>query len=585
MIHDAKPFQISDIFDDEKNVRYVIPKYQREYAWGREQWELLLTDLQDNDAGHFLGCAICINNVGALEDAQLEVVDGQQRLTTLSILCAAMYAEMQNRKTEIIELTPRAERKIDNLKFRLVNDADDLPKLQLSSQNANQKDYMYVLSLAGVLTDQTKPDYAGVRRIVKSFMYFQKRLAKLETAELVSLLEKLNKATIVVISVQSTADAFTLFESLNNRGVPLSAMDLVKNRLLSDLEREGKSIEASFDQWKEIVERIPETSAQERFLRHFYSANCHNPDFQVREIKHIKKSQMIGVFETLSKKDPQKLLNALRVQSALYEPLLGEKAHSVYTEEIADLSRVGAVVSFQLVLHLFINFSDKEDFIRGVLQFLVKYFVRRNLTDTPYVRDLEYYVIVPLISYLEENKESVTVQDVQGFMTNSNFAPADDQAFAERLKGDVYQDSREVARFILSKLASHNAGQREVVDLYKRDDQGRLVWTIEHILPKGKNIPAPWVEMIANGDRNKASEIQEQWVHKLGNLTLTGYNSRLSNRSFHEKRDHQSGGRATGYKNGLSINEDVAQKDAWSADDIEKRTQSLAQAAYDLFSF
>ena len=96
--------------------------------------------------------------------------------------------------------------------------------------------------------------------------------------------------------------------------------------------------------------------------------------------------------------------------------------------------------------------------------------------------------------------------------------------------------------------------------------------------PQGDNIPKCWVDMIADGDEELAKQYLEQYVHKLGNLTLTGYNASLSNKPFAEKRDHKDKeGRFIGYKNGLEINSEIAKKDCWTVDDIKERTKKLVE--------
>ena len=141
-------------------------------------------------------------------------------------------------------------------------------------------------------------------------------------------------------------------------------------------------------------------------------------------------------------------------------------------------------------------------------------------------------------------------------------------------------------RYILCKLAEKAMTQESWTDLWKRTDKKVFVWTIERILPEGENIPQCWVDMIAGGDRNLAKKYLEEYVHKIGNLTITGYNSTLSNKSFEEKRDRKSkDGHFIGYRNGLEINIDIAQKGAWTIDDIKARTKSLVTDVLTLFTF
>jgi len=121
------------------------------------------------------------------------------------------------------------------------------------------------------------------------------------------------------------------------------------------------------------------------------------------------------------------------------------------------------------------------------------------------------------------------------------------------------------------------------VDLWNFEKK-KFFWTIEHIFPQGKNIPQAWIDMIGNGDEQTAKEIQQSHVHKLGNLTISGFNSALGNKSFAEKRDRvDRQGRAVGYKNGLKLNEDLAEAECWGKEQIDQRTEKLVDSAMSLF--
>lgn len=118
----------------------------------------------------------------------------------------------------------------------------------------------------------------------------------------------------------------------------------------------------------------------------------------------------------------------------------------------------------------------------------------------------------------------------------------------------------------------------ESTDLWHKTGSGQYVWTIEHIFPQGRNIPPCWVDMIAEGDSSKAKEYRSEYVHMLGNLTITGYNSKLSNFPFEIKRDRKDqNGNFIGYRNRLNLNADVCNKDRWTVDDILARTDALAR--------
>lgn len=147
--------------------------------------------------------------------------------------------------------------------------------------------------------------------------------------------------------------------------------------------------------------------------------------------------------------------------------------------------------------------------------------------------------------------------------------------------GRIYQENTDVARFVLATLAEDAMTKETKVDLW-RQEKNHFVWTIEHILPQGENLPPAWQQML--GGAAVSAEVQEEHRHRLGNLTITAYNSNLGNKSFLEKRDRKdSKGRFIGYRNGLSLNAELAARDSWTANDIEERTVALADKAVERF--
>lgn len=155
--------------------------------------------------------------------------------------------------------------------------------------------------------------------------------------------------------------------------------------------------------------------------------------------------------------------------------------------------------------------------------------------------------------------------------------------FAKELRGDVYNSNKSTTTLILKLLAVDAMSAEDERDLWQ-EDNGIPVWSVEHILPQGANLPPEWITMIAGGDDSTAFDIQKKYVHKLGNLTITGFNSNLSNRPFANKRDMKNdNGKFIGYKNGLNLNSDVADKDAWTVETIVARTDRLVADILKLF--
>jgi len=186
------------------------------------------------------------------------------------------------------------------------------------------------------------------------------------------------------------------------------------------------------------------------------------------------------------------------------------------------------------------GFGITEQEINQLINLLSKYFMRRNITDYPNTRDLTR-IFMDIISKIEDAKS--TGHDVVSLIVEVLSMPtncASDEQFKRSLEGDVYKDNVGATRYIFCKLAENAMTQETWTDLWRRTDKKVFVWTIEHIFPKGENIPQCWVDMIAGGDKELAKRYLEEYTHKIGNLTITGYNSTLGNKFFDEKRDRRS---------------------------------------------
>lgn len=223
--------------------------------------------------------------------------------------------------------------------------------------------------------------------------------------------------------------------------------------------------------------------------------------------------------------------------------------------------------------------------LSSITRFLSRFFLRRNVTDQPPTRDLNR-MFMDLISHLDSKdaRSDDLEKEVRRFLISRS---ASDDVFKERLSGDIYLENTGATRYILSSLEERSMTKETWRDLWKQEPSGGKMyytWTIEHIFPEGDNIPKAWVEMVAGGNKELASELREMYCHKLGNLTLTGYNSNLSNMSFEKKRDRlDKNSNPIGYRNGLSLNTDLAIKDSWTVDDIGMRTEKMVSEIMTMF--
>ena len=607
MIQNVNKYPIDEIIKKDASFYYVIPKYQREYTWSYKEWDALYDDITENLEGYFIGSIICINT-GDSNYPRLEVIDGQQRLTTLCLLLLAIYRRLNEHKEEMeeddlfeISWIRKALQNSKNTNNGLIL----LPQVQ----NYNQDDFSTVMFENGILKYAKKMQSYGRRKIYRCFSHFLYKIdqdlkeSDDKVATLLEIKKKVCNAMLVKIEVSSHSDAYILFESLNNRGTPLTAIDLMKNLIMARAEKVGLTVEECFEQWKELLEYLTDDYAtQERFFRYYYNAfkNKLNEPFRKDDLKKkdplgivATKSNLLQIYEKLINYDLQGFLDQILNVGRIFAELRDmEDDKTPYRRALLDLSRIQGVPSYQLLMFLIQNKEElqlTEDIIIKIVNLLTIFFVRRNVTDYPGTRDLNR-IFMDTIASIENTGVKgdavyATVVDIL-----SKWVASDD-LFEKRLNGDIYKENIGATRFILCALAQKAMTKETWTDLweykqYEKSNHNVFIWTIEHIFPEGENIPQAWVDMIAGGNRELANEYLQKYVHKLGNLTITGYNSSLSNFSFVQKRDRTNKeGKFIGYKNGLEVNHELANKDVWTINDIEERTERLVNEVLELYRF
>lgn len=611
MINSVEDPTVANILSTDMLKIYDIPRYQREYTWNQRDWANLYDDITQNDAGYFLGSFIVVNGtVDSKRDTiHYEVIDGQQRLTTLSLFLAAVYARIMEHKDSIDDDMMLDD--IRPLRNRLILKSDKSKTRVIPQvQNHNLEDYRWILKEhIGLDAVMQKPKFLGLRKMSKAFNYFYDRLGEdvegrngIECVRcLLDICRLVCSAVVVQITVDSHADAYTLFASLNNRGVPLSAVDLIKNMLLGKVAGvDDEQLDYYFERWQEVLHNLGDDyKTQERFFRQNYDAfrrEVNKPFIgesgsQLPLGSVATRSNLLKIYEKRMESDDGalKVLDELTENSALYSKIIGLDQESLDFElshQLLELSRAQGVASYLMLLFLFKKQDQlelKDETLALLVKLLVCFFVRRNLTDTPPTRDLERLFISICESL--ESEELKGVAAAEYIKKRLVDVSASDASFKERLEGPIYDVNPDMTRYILTVIASPSV-TKEMKPLWERYASGNYVWTIEHIFPQGKNIPDEWVKMVADGDMSKAIEVQEKQVHTLGNLTITGYNSKLSNMPFVTKRDRKDvNGANVGYRNGLNLNDELVNTDTWTSEQIQERTDKLVGLTLKAFDF
>lgn len=587
MIENAKNIPVEKLLgkdDNSKELIYKIPPYQREYSWTKEQWENLFDDINENESGYFLGSIICIGE----ENGYLSVIDGQQRLTTISILLVSVFNIINeydsNNKSEDI-INPRTNKSNGQMYYGLQDMLviDERIRLTLSIQNQNFDDYKYLLSINKVINQSEQPKNFGNRRISKAYEYFKLRL--LETDEygnplysiknIFEFLKKVSSAMIVKIDVKDIASAFTLFESINNRGMPLTPIDLIKNSIIGKIE---KNPEETNKLWQTIVKNIESYEDQVRYLRHYYHAFQNDSKVKNSNFTKATKSNIIKIYSEHIKKDVVFIFNELIEKSKIYtlfvapENIDDTNSFFKYKSKLIDLQRLGVAPSYALLLYLFS--VKKEEEFTSLLNFLENWFIRRHLTDYPATSKLDQ-IFLDLVGTLYTAEYSL--ESIKSFMMAKERYKSNEEFKNLLLNGDIYSINTGATRCLLTKLEKSKRTRESEVDFWALSDNKKLIWSIEHIMPQNPDSKTNWHEI--------DEETRKSYLHRLGNLTLTCYNSKLSNKSFKDKSSIMENNNDVGLQSGnVKINEYLKNKEAWTIINIEERTKSLATEIITLLS-
>lgn len=584
--------------ETEKKTQFFVPKYQRNYIWQKEEWEKIFDDINDN-SGHFLGTLVVVpfDSEGGETLKKFEVIDGQQRMTATSLLLLAIFDRIEtlyegfrhDESTQKNDLQTYFSQRSKIMESLLVDpNSEEYIKLKLSKIKSNDSDYEYLIR-SKMFTDRSfsAPKYFSTRQIARCFEYFYAAIKNLGMKELLTLSEKVFSAIVVVISAGSESNAYLIFETLNNRGQPLSVVDIVKNKLFAKLDQGDVALDEIEEDWRQHIENIGSNSDKENFFRHFYFANRFNYNNAIfrgnNRPRKVSKANIVDVYEDLIKHDAADLWSKLKTQadtySSLIEPRLPDGiSHDqidIQTRKLLNLYHISAVPSYSLLLYLKNrNVGSRE--LTKIIGFLIVYFTRRHICDKPKVRDLDD-IFIEVIEDCQNSQLLISNLVINKILDRSKGKLADDEEFKKALKGDIYLTNQKASKYVLIQLEEEENGRlNEFTPFWDKNDKGKPYWTVEHILPQGtKGLEDCWVEALnAENDKEKALEKRDILKHKIGNLTLTAYNQKLGTKCFEAKKPKLNAG--------LTINGSILDKSVWGEREILERTDTFATKLVEL---
>lgn len=549
-----------------KSPQFLIPIYQRAYSWSekecRQLWaDVIRTGENEEINGHFIGSIVYIEKgiYHITSQSPLLVIDGQQRLTTLTLLLSALANKLD-------QLPPGKQEVMDGFSPRKIRNY-----YLLNPEEEEERHYKLILSktdrdsLIAIVDNKEIPKDHSIR-IIKNYKLFKEWIDDYAD-NLESLCKGIAKLIVVDIALSRDQDNPQLiFESMNSTGKELTQADLIRNYILMGLEIE-KQTDLYEDYWRPMEIDFGQeayTSDFNGFMRHYLT---------VKTSRIPKINEVYEAFKEYRREMDSKQIDICTIVEEIrkfskyycYMTLNQEKDKDL---QIAfnDFKELKVNVAYPLLLEWYDDYESgfliKDDFLE-IIRLIESYVFRRNICFIP-TNSLNKTFSTFMKTVDRKNYvESVKAQ----FMLLPSYRrfPKDSEFMKEIKARDLYNIPRR--SYWLRRFENFDRKERVEVDEY----------TIEHIMPQNPNLSEQWKKDLGP----EWKRIQETWLHTLGNLTLTGYNSEYSDRSFLEKRDMENGFNDSPIK----MNQTLRKIKVWNEEAIIKRAKDLSEIGLKVWKF
>jgi uncharacterized protein with ParB-like and HNH nuclease domain len=550
---DASVTNLQSIIEGTK--QYVIPLFQRIYSWSDKQWKTLWEDIieiSQNEDGfendsHFIGSIVSIPiNTKLQSIPKFLLIDGQQRMTTILILLAALrdVANETNEK-EYIDLAVEIHETLLVNKHKKNNEVYKFIPTNIDSDVFND-----------VILNNDLSAYKD-HKIYKAYMYFKKLINSGEI-DLGDLKSRVTSNLAIVSIVLDTKDnPNVVFESLNFKGQPLDAVDLIRNHLFMNIDLEYQQ-DVYEKYWLPMEQKLEGTLTE--FFRHYL----------IGMNIQVKQNEIYMKFKNyLGNRDAIEVLKQLSKYANLYAKLTLRSNESEKNSQIQHrferLNVLEARTVYPYLLHLYNDFTEgkvtDKDFIEIIFS-IENYVIRRFICS---IDSKQMNKMFGSLYNLTKDMESAdAVEEVKLYLQLRGY-PSDNE-IREVLKSlPLYGngDRAKKTKYILSGI-EEGFGHKEKVDL--------STVSIEHIMPQ--TLTSWWEENLGSNYEN----IYFEKIHVLGNLTLTGYNAGLSNENFEVKKKYYA-------NSNLQLNKDLANYDVWNAETIEERSNEMIELFLSIWKY
>ncbi|TPH88719.1 DUF262 domain-containing protein [Helicobacter pylori] len=552
---DAEATTLLEFFKQTQTNQFVIPIYQRLYSWEKEQCKQLWDDIikiggNDKMDGHFIG-SILYAGVDDTHSSPLLIIDGQQRLTTITLL----FIALRNRSSDEVK-----RKKMESYLINSGNDGDKKFRLILSESDKDT-----LLSL--IDKDRRKPSEPSLK-IVENFKLFEEWIRK-NTDKLETIFKGLEKLMIVEIALKKEKDDPQLiFESMNSKGMELTQTDLIRNYIVMETEAEKQEVFYN-KHWRAMEENFKQSEKQSKredlfnkFVRHYLT-------IKTREIPNINK--VYAGFKDYQQKEGieiEDLLKDLQKYCGFFCQIVFKKeADKDLNKALGFLVDLEMDVIYPLLLELYSDYSDgvlsKQDFI-PIIALIESYICRRAVCGLG-TNSLNK-VFPSFTKHIQKDEYFKSLKAHFGSLTEKQRFPNDDEFKDCLITIAFYNKFKKKTKCFLERLENSDGKERVYTHEY----------TIEHIMPQ--KLTEEWERDLGENFQ----EIHNKYLHTIGNLTLTGYNQEYSNKSFQEKQGMEK----KGFKDSpLRLNQGLRDLKSFGEEEIKKRANDLADLALKIWTY
>lgn len=552
----ADAMKLLDFIGKSQEKQFVIPIYQRVYSWEKEHCKQLWDDIiktggNDQIEGHFIGSIVFVHDgIYTTNYNELLIIDGQQRLTTITLLFIALRDHL-NDEDEFLEKFSR--QKIQN-------------RYLINSDEKGDKKFKLILSepdrdtLLSLIDENKRKPSEPSSKIMENFKLFEEWIRK-NTDKLETIFKGLDKLMVVEISLERGKDNPQLiFESMNSTGKDLTQTDLIRNYILMGLEPKKQEIFYK-KYWRAMEEDFKQNETLlNQFVRHYLT-------IKTRDIPNINK-----VYEAFKRYQQERgietevLLQDLQKYCRYFCQIVFKKeADKDLNKALGFLVDLEMDVIYPLLLELYSDYSDKvlsnADFI-SIIYLIESYICRRAVCGLG-TNSLNK-VFPSFTKHIQKDEYFKSLKAHFGYLTEKQRFPNNDEFKKLFITIDFYNFQKK--KYFFERLENKDNAKEPV---------NTKECTIEHIMPQ--ILTEEWKRDLGGNFQ----AIHDKYLHTIGNLTLTGYNQEYSNKSFQEKRDMEKGFK----QSPLRLNQSLKDLEVFGEKEIEKRADDLADWALKIWTY